>query len=51
VVTALHHVPVGEIWTTEEINKENRSGSCRNELDRIESLPVHEDIKKQNGRV
>jgi mannonate dehydratase len=50
VVTALHHVPVGEIWTTEEINKRRyavEAGGMTWTV--IESLPVSEDIKKQSG--
>ena len=50
VVTALHHVPVGEIWSSEEIEKrkaEVEAAGMRWTV--IESLPVHEDIKKQKG--
>lgn len=56
VVTALHHVPNGVVWSVEEIGKRQQQIRQRKDgtpsgiaWDVIESLPVSEDIKKQKG--
>ncbi len=50
VVTALHHVAPGQLWTKEEINKrKNEVEAAGLTWTVIESLPVHEDIKKHIG--
>ncbi|MFD2646992.1 mannonate dehydratase [Devosia albogilva] len=56
VVSALHHVPNGVIWTPEEIARRHQEIQTRRDgspsgltWDVVESLPVSEDIKKQKN--
>lgn len=52
VVTALHHIPPGQVWTAEEIARRQAELSrAPTPLDWsvVESLPVSEDIKRQSG--
>src|SRR4030095_6265532 len=50
LVTALHHIPVGGVWPKDEISKRRKQvEDAGMTWTVIESLPVHEDIKKQSG--